>query len=168
MASWRHFVCVFFFLTLHILVPFDYTANIFKELNKLFAVFFLLSRHVQKGHPSLVTQVDLILQDWGEFKVFETLWTGYPVAQTFYGKLHSLQFLISSWRFLRISGNGRRRNFDNFPFFTYVKSYSEPPAKCKIYRKNLKKNLWKTVKNVNFYNVKNIFFVTLRIYHVQK
>ena len=72
-ASWRHFVCVFFFLTLHILVPFDYAANIFKELNKLFPVFFLLSRHVQIGHPILVTQVDLILQNWGEFKVFETL-----------------------------------------------------------------------------------------------
>ena len=30
-------------------------------------------RHVQKGHPTLVTQVDLILQNWWEFKVLMTI-----------------------------------------------------------------------------------------------
>ena len=86
----------------------------------------------------MVTQVDLILQNWREYQVLVTislnrlsicalvLW--YHILH-FYG---ILQFLISAWRFLGFCDNGWRRNLDKFYFFFI---YSDTNNKCKIYRK---------------------------------
>ena len=58
-------------------------------------------QHVQKGHPTLVTQIDLILQNWWEFIkcYWQSVYTVCLVAHTFHCILLFLQFFISSQRF---------------------------------------------------------------------
>lgn len=70
-------------------------------------------RHVQKGRRTLVIQVDLILKNSWEYYILVTIGqnglcncTDLFWYTAFYGMV---QFLVSSRRFLRISGNGRRR-----------------------------------------------------------
>lgn len=55
------------------------------------------TRHEQKGHPTLVTPVQMILRNLNR----------------------TLQFLTSCWRFFRISDNGIGSDLDNFYFFYF-------------------------------------------------
>ena len=104
-------------------------------------------RHVEKGHSTSVIQVDLIPKLMRILSIIDNRSkTGYAVAETFYCILlfySVLQFLISSHRFLRISGNGRRKNLDNFYFFfLFLKKIRVMPLlKCKMYWKNKKNHM---------------------------
>ena len=111
-------------------------------------------RHVHKGHPTLVTQIDLILQNWWEFKVLMTITVN---------KLSSCSHLLRYTahfknRFFRISGNGRRRNLDNFYFFLFsLKSYTCHNQSVKSTEKNFKtffRNLLTMVGQQKFWFLK--------------
>ena len=57
---------------LPLFVPPDVLAG-FKAMPSVPILAFKGSvQHIQKGHPTLVTQVDLMLQDW-EFKILVTI-----------------------------------------------------------------------------------------------
>ena len=104
----------------------------FKHINHSRAYFTIQTKRqpCSKRGSSFVTQVDLTLQNWWDFKVLVTIGLNRLsscLICTFYGKLYFLQFLISSWRFLRISGNDKRINF--WLFFLSQESYSDPITK---------------------------------------
>ena len=91
----------------------------------------------------MVTQVVIILQHWWEFKVLVKLGLKRLSSRTnllWYNALFKIP--ISSWKFQRISGNGRRRNADNFQFFFFSREVTVIPSlKSRFHRKNLKKFL---------------------------
>ena len=95
--------------------------------------------HFEKGHPTLVTQVDLILWDWWEFKVLMTV-----TLNSLSGCLHllwlycSFNSLFPIWDF-EPPGDGRRRNLKNFYVFFFKKVLDMPSPKCRIYWKDFLK-----------------------------
>ena len=99
-------------------------------------------RYIQKGHPTLVTQVDLILQNWWEFKVLVTVGLNRLfICTNCYGMLHFLQFLISSRRFWKslvmVQGEIYRTKLLLFSSF-FKKFTDKPPKKCIISKRILK------------------------------
>ena len=87
----------------------NFVWNTKKEIWIPFRAYFRIQRKCQicsKRASYLGSKVDLISQNW------YLVSTGYPVVCSLYGILDLLLFLISSQRFLRNSGNSRRRNLD--------------------------------------------------------
>ena len=93
---------------------------------------------IKKGIPTLVTQVDLISQNWWKSKISDNLFLNQFI------KLHAGHFSVFTVSYflseiLVIPESRRRRNLENFTFFILKKLVEMPPPICKIWERPFKK-----------------------------
>ena len=112
--------------------------------------------HNKKGHPTLVTQVDLILQKYWEFKIFLRIFSNSLSSCTH----HHCILLFFSFLFLSyfifyifsgalvIPDNERERNSKNFNFLISKNLTEIPPLSFKIFRKFFKKIFCKSAQHI--------------------
>ena len=99
-------------------------------------------QHIQKGHPTLVTQVDLILHNRWKLRALVT------IGLNSLSSLHTLLryfvlFKVSYFlsEIFKIPDSGSKRNLEIFTLFIFKKLTERPPLNCKINREDFFKGL---------------------------